>query len=118
MRRTPRTAMLAVAALVVIPTAVGSLTTAAASATTTTTCNSSNSGWAGGGSTYWGWCKTGGGYVHYEFILNCPAGGGGSGWGSGTGGEVYTPSQTCWFGARPNSWEIYNANGSYFGGHF
>jgi hypothetical protein len=96
-------------------------TNSAASAAATTTCIPNgahpNAGMAGGGSTYWGWCKTNGGYVNYRVQLVCPDPGGGvTGWASATGGEVYTVSETCWFGDKPCWYNLWNSNGhNYFG---
>ena len=90
---------------------------ASATTTTTTTCNPTgshqNAGMAGSGSTYWGWCKANGGYVNYQVQLVCPdPGGGTTPSASGTGGELYTVSETCWFGDKPCWYNLSNSNGS------
>ena len=65
-----------------------------------------------GGSTYWGWCAPNGNYVVYRVVINCPFGGGGTTpWVSGEGNgsaRVYTQSETCWFGAKADSWSVQN----------
>jgi hypothetical protein len=82
----------------------------ASSALANTYCSDGvNAGVAGNGSTYWGWCHTGGGYVRYRVTIECPLGGGGTtAWASGQGGTVYTESETCWFGQQLSGYSIEN----------
>src|SRR5262245_58441024 len=62
-------------------------------------------------STYYGWCRAGGGFVRFRLIERCPSGGGGaSAWASGSGDvTVYTEEEICWFGQSP--YEAYLEDG-------
>lgn len=85
-----------------LPTATAQANTSCNYNSTNPASNSGNSGIAERGSTYWGWCHTNGGSVRYNLWIHCPnglvGGGGFTAYASGTGGTVYTESETCWFG--------------------